>query len=314
MASFTSKAENIQGFATIEEAHNEMLECARYGDPEDIGTLRSLVSHSSIDVNYSDSGGSTALHKACANGKKDAVAVLLSHPGCSHTANAAGNTPLHWASSNGEVEIVKMLVDRFKDLDVLAKNSFGKWIAKLCSEGQFEGSSVLELGGGCGVPGIACGVYGNPLSVQITDLTTATLSNLQFNIDLNRGDYGGRTRVESFRLDWADEATYPEGKADSIIGADLVYTDDIVPLLLKVLDGVLAKGGSFFYCAPDDGRAGLKTFIEALRGGGWEVRREVKAEGEYLENPLESKDDEMCFLCFNELGEKRFMFYEFVKR
>ena len=73
-------------------------------------------------MNYSDSGGSTALHKACANGKKDAVAVLLSHPGCSHTANAAGNTPLHWASSNGEVEIVKMLVDRFKDLDVLAKN------------------------------------------------------------------------------------------------------------------------------------------------------------------------------------------------
>lgn len=373
-------------------------------------------------MNYSDSGGSTALHKACANGKKAAVEVLLSSPSCLHTANSSGNTPLHWASSNGEVDIVKLLVARFEDLDVLAKNSFGKssltegftstntdlvavllehdsateekllsgtpkgsvkiegegeeegsgkepastthvfslnptsqksktiairelamsnadspftstshsdttglavwaasvvfgrWVAKLCSSGAFSGAKVLELGGGCGVPGIACAVHGEPREVQITDLTTATLANLQYNINLNKGGYGGKTRVESFRLDWADTATYPEGKVDAVIGADLVYTDDIVPLLLKVLDGVLDSGGSFYYCAPDDGRAGLKTFIEALREKGWEVRREIKAEGEYLENPLASGDDEMCFLCFNELGEKRFVFYEFVKR
>ena len=88
------------------------MECARYGDPDDLVTLRSLISHPSIDVNHKDAGGSTALHKACANGKKEAAAIILAHPECEHTENGAGNTPLHWASSNGEVEIVKMLVER----------------------------------------------------------------------------------------------------------------------------------------------------------------------------------------------------------
>jgi len=189
---------------------------------------------------------------------------------------------------------------------------FGRWIAKLSQSGIFKNSQVLELGGGCGVPGISCGVYGEPRKVSVTDLTTSTLVNLQHNILLNKGGYG-ESKVDSFRLDWSDEATYPEDKANVVIGADLVYTDDIVPLLIKVLNGVTEVGGSFYYCAPDDGRAGLESFIEALKEGGWEVRRELKADGEYLENPLENGDDEMCFLCFNELGEKRFVFYEFYK-
>ncbi len=44
----------------LEEINREILECARYGEDED---LRALL-NSGGDVNYADSGGNTALHRA----------------------------------------------------------------------------------------------------------------------------------------------------------------------------------------------------------------------------------------------------------
>lgn len=51
---------------------------------------------------------------------------LLVDAKASHFPNQSGNTPLHWAVQNKQADVVKLLVKRYENIDVLAKNSFGK--------------------------------------------------------------------------------------------------------------------------------------------------------------------------------------------
>ncbi|GMH66038.1 hypothetical protein TL16_g04342 [Triparma laevis f. inornata] len=123
MASFTSPPVP-PGFPTLEAAHMELLECARYGDNDD---LASLLSHPSTNVNFKNpQSGATALHQACANGHEVCCSHILAQPDVLHLSNDSGNTPLHWASTNGHKKVVSLLLKRFPDIDVLEKNSFGK--------------------------------------------------------------------------------------------------------------------------------------------------------------------------------------------
>ena len=48
-----------------EELAREFLEYARYGEVDD---LRALIQSGDVPVDFADPGGSTALHKAAANG------------------------------------------------------------------------------------------------------------------------------------------------------------------------------------------------------------------------------------------------------
>lgn len=101
----------------------EFIECARYGELEDVV----LHIKDGADVNFADpASGTTALHKAAANGHTEVVKALIAN-GATFTANKSGNTPLHWACLNGHKEAVEALVAAFdKAIDVYAKNSFGK--------------------------------------------------------------------------------------------------------------------------------------------------------------------------------------------
>ena len=101
-----------------------MLECARYGETEDLAALLDL----GADVNFARAvDGSTALHMACANGHCDAASLLLTR-GARHVANAAGNTPLHWACLNGHAAAAELLLARARagEVDVYAMNSQGR--------------------------------------------------------------------------------------------------------------------------------------------------------------------------------------------
>ena len=186
-----------------------------------------------------------------------------------------------------------------------------RWIAKLSINDKFKGLNVLELGAGCGVPGIACSVYGNPRLCSITDLNEETVDNLKYNIEQNK--YKENTKVEGFVMDWSKKETWPTEKVDVLIGADLVYSKDIVPLITNVINEVVIDGGVFLYVAPDVGRDGLKEFIDEMKNE-WDVVVEEKAGADVLLNPLASGDEEMCMLHFNEYFEKKFMLYEFRKR
>ena len=93
-----------------EEDHLEVLECARYGEVEDLKYLLSI----GCDVNHLDKGGSSALHKAAANGFVEILDVLRL-AGARFVANQSGNTPLHFACLTGQ-----------SDCNVFAKNLVGK--------------------------------------------------------------------------------------------------------------------------------------------------------------------------------------------
>lgn len=119
------------------EMNMEILECARYGEEDD---LRALL-QAGADVNYADVGGSTALHKAAANGEDACLKVLHSF-GAKYTKNGQGNTPAHWAAQNGKTTALKFIVENF-EVDVLAKNDLGRSI--LTEAFQSKNTDCIEI-------------------------------------------------------------------------------------------------------------------------------------------------------------------------
>ena len=109
---------------TPEEESLELLECARYGEDEE---LQQLI-NKGTPVNFTDDQGNTALHRASANGHLSIV-KLLALAGSNHVANNSGNFPLHWAVQQGHLEVTKALLQLYPEADVLAQNSFGKSVS-----------------------------------------------------------------------------------------------------------------------------------------------------------------------------------------
>lgn len=144
--------------ATMEENNMELLECARYGEDED---LKILLEEHGCDVNFTDGSGNTALHRAAANGEAGCIRILKSF-GALHTANDSGNTPLRmmfyvslwcsnfiryicvdWAAQNGKEEGVKTLIELYESIDILAKNIHGR--SCLTEAFQSKCTEVIEL-------------------------------------------------------------------------------------------------------------------------------------------------------------------------
>ena len=96
------------GFAVNEDACEELLLCARYGETEDLIAL--LDTENGAAVNYQNGSDMTALHYACANGHVECAAALVER-GAQHLPNDSGNTPLHWAVQMQQLETVKFLLE-----------------------------------------------------------------------------------------------------------------------------------------------------------------------------------------------------------
>jgi hypothetical protein len=126
-----------------------------------------------------------------------------------------------------------------------------RWVAREAS--LLSGKVVIELGAGCGLPGLAAAVYGTPKSVYITDIHEPTLRNAVHNYTLNglspvEGQAGPRTEV--LNVSWTDASTYPPERADVLLGSDLVYDAGILSVLCPAVRGMLKEGGVFLYVAP----------------------------------------------------------------
>lgn len=190
-----------------------------------------------------------------------------------------------------------------------------RWMASLAGdEEKFKGKTVVELGAGCGIPGLALARHGAPKHLIVTDLNPTTVENLQYNVDLNEMT----NMASACTIDWDDESTWPSSHdVNVVICSDCIYQKSIVPLLKKVVLGLLReKGGSFFYAAPDTGRDGLDQFLEEIQSeeGGMKLVSKTVAPQEYYTNPLASQDDEECFLHFHELASSTYILYEFQTR
>lgn len=171
----------------------------------------------------------------------------------------------------------------------------------------WDGASVLELGAGCGVPGLTIGsARPGPSKVFVTDLNPDTVENLKYNITLN-----DLTNTQAFRMDWSDRTTWPTEKLDYVVGSDLIYQKSLVPLLVQVVMGLLKPGGTFYYVAPNVGRDGLIEFIDRMKEV-CPVWNEQNAPPEFHANPLANNDDEECFMHFLELSTLTYCLYEFT--
>lgn len=205
--------------------------------------------------------------------------------------------------------------------------------------------TALELGSGCGVPGLALAAAAmkssssSPSSaaplkdehnlhakIFVTDLNPQTVKNLQHNVELNRLT----DTVEALVMDWDDRSTWPTktgstnsysqtdgadeppqtALCDVVLGSDLIYQKALVPLLKSVILGTVKPGGTFLYVAPDTGRDGMDEFLQEMKAlcPGWTER---VAPPEYIANPLTNGDGEECFLHFQELHQSTYMLYEF---
>jgi protein-lysine N-methyltransferase EEF2KMT len=102
----------------------------------------------------------------------------------------------------------------------------------------------VELGAGAGLLGLMCRMMGAS-QVLLTDVDENVLDRIHANIQLNYNRSGLLDNVHATKLDWEDESNWPsslsnENSIDVILGADIVYSPDLVAPLCKTLARLLA--------------------------------------------------------------------------
>ncbi|KAF9434689.1 hypothetical protein BGZ76_007616 [Entomortierella beljakovae] len=128
-----SSEQLVQGLSalSVQDAENleELIECARYGELEEIQAVVNSSGPEKAKFLLSQQGeyGKTPLHMASANGHIDVVEYLLTiiSPEAVNIQNEQGNTALHWAAINGHVNVVEALINKGK-ADYKIKNEVGR--------------------------------------------------------------------------------------------------------------------------------------------------------------------------------------------
>jgi predicted nicotinamide N-methyase len=131
------------------------------------------------------------------------------------------------------------------------------------------GHSILELGCGLGLSGIAAAMTGG--RVTLTDYESDALLFARWNMLHNLGSARERERVRFALLDW--RAPDLHRRYDVILGADIVYERLDFPPLLRLIDEALAPDGVAFF--GDPGRTIGDDFLRAAAAAGFRVTRSV---------------------------------------
>ncbi|XP_063328553.1 protein-lysine N-methyltransferase EEF2KMT [Pelmatolapia mariae] len=117
------------------------------------------------------------------------------------------------------------------------------YLAEWALENQqvFTGRTVLELGSGAGLTGIAVCRSCGPKRFIFSDFHSRVLQKLRDNVQLNGLSEQTTPAVSVEKLDWTatSEEELREIGADVIIAADVVYDPDIAGSLAKLLSIVL---------------------------------------------------------------------------
>eukprot|EP00736_Rhodelphis_marinus_P008758 Rmarinus@m.25300 len=178
---------------------------------------------------------------------------------------------------------------------------------------RYKDRKVLELGAGCGLPGITLAKLSECSRVVLTDIFEENMENMKFNVKKN----SLQSKVEVHRLDWHDKSTWlGPGSFDFVIGSDLVYDTELSPPLLDVIVFHLRRGGRFVYVTTDkaNNRAGLDEFLAAVDAheGLCKVEHSTfLAPASYKTNPLLDQSDSLADLHFGELSLE-FGVYEYI--
>lgn len=131
--------------------------------------------------------------------------------------------------------------------------------------------------------------------------------------------------IEVAAIDWARPETWPAKQPrddasesgpssfDVLFGSDLVYHQEIVPVLVNAVDGLLSSSGKFVHVA-SQARHSLVEFKDAMQARGFECHVDVVPDA-YKENPLVNNDAaaELFTLHFNEMSDV-YCIYTFSRR
>jgi predicted nicotinamide N-methyase len=201
------------------------------------------------------------------------------------------------SSSNDEELVVKLQSLHPSTGQTLSSTGLTLWRAapQLCTyllsqQSLIQGRRVIELGAGVGLVGILAS-YLAPSEIYLTDGDTDTLKGMRHNISLNY-EQGVPDFLKTKQLIWSEETTkafvVEEGRFDTILGSDIIYVPQIVPLLFETVDLILKP-------YTDDGNQ-QPAFVLSY------ARRNVKMDDVLAESQKygfkieESKDSEGCWI------------------
>ena len=122
-----------------------------------------------------------------------------------------------------------------------------RWDSLQCKE-------VLELGSGCGITGIAVSKMAGVQSVIMTDYDLGSLQLISENIQLNGSNDSIRDISTSHYLEWGAPIPpaiqqlplFPSDGFRLVVGADLVYSKDVIPALLRTVRSLLHESLGVF--------------------------------------------------------------------
>lgn len=176
-----------------------------------------------------------------------------------------------------------------------------RWLVE--HRAELIGSSVIELGAGCGFTGLSAASLG-AACVTLTDLNDAALINLHHNVESNRDSVVGTVRV--CQLDWNDPASWPTERASFLLGADLLYDASAPRLLAALASRLLKPGGVFLHCGQLHGRIASSELSPAMAAVGLVEEAHCEASPDML-GPALADDDaagEACVEHYRQLLTK----------
>ena len=125
---------------------------------------------------------------------------------------------------------------------------------------DWRGKAVLELGAGTGLPGIVAAGLG--ARVVLTDFEESVLDLCRRNVARN-----APLDVECRHADWT--AWDDDRRYDVILGADILYVEELNPHLRRIFEGNLATGGRILLADPF--RKMSLRLLDAMEADGWRV-------------------------------------------
>ena len=148
------------------------------------------------------------------------------------------------------------------------------------------GKNVAELGAGTGMLSILCAGHLGARAVLATDGDSSVVDNIAFNATLNglstacRRDAGSALQVK--KLDWTElddlaRTLIHDGrhiKYDVMLGSDITYSPDLLPLLCRTLTALLlhSPGADILVSTPIRNEATFAQFVTEAAGHSFTVK------------------------------------------